>query len=89
MALQTDFTLDDGTFFEDAYLRIVRYSGDKGDGELNIHIWKSEEEKNAKLQPIQTRDYSFNYDLESVDNILVQGYEYLKTCPEFANSIDV
>ena len=30
----------------------------------------------------------FDYDLDSVKNVYQQGYEYLKTLPEFAEAID-
>lgn len=32
--------------------------------------------------------YQFTYDLESADNIYIQAYNYLKTLPEFAESVD-
>lgn len=32
--------------------------------------------------------YEFTYDLNSSNNIYVQGYDYLKTLPEFANAED-
>lgn len=32
--------------------------------------------------------YEFEYDLESADNIFVQGYKYLKTLPEFEGATD-
>jgi hypothetical protein len=33
-------------------------------------------------------DYQCDYDLNSVKNIYQQGYEYLKTLPEFAEATD-
>lgn len=33
-------------------------------------------------------NYQFDYDLNSVKNVFQQGYEYLKTLPEFAEAID-
>jgi hypothetical protein len=33
-------------------------------------------------------NYQFDYDLDSVKNVYQQGYEYLKTLPEFAEAID-
>lgn len=87
MALQTDFTSDDGTFYPNSYIEISRYGGSNNDAEIYIEIWKNQEEHNLKLPSIQTRWYSFEYDLESSDNILIQGYDYLQTCPEFTNSI--
>jgi FlaG/FlaF family flagellin (archaellin) len=33
-------------------------------------------------------NYSFEYDLNSVKNVYQQGYDYLKTLPEFAEAMD-
>lgn len=32
--------------------------------------------------------YQFTYDLNSQNNLYIQAYDYLKTLPEFAKSID-
>ncbi|WP_018664627.1 hypothetical protein [Heyndrickxia acidiproducens] len=71
--------------FENAYFQITYFSGLK-EVALQLTVYDS----SAKENVIDQLTFSFipGYS-NSAKNILIQGYEYLKTLNEFENSIDV
>ena len=70
----------------DSYVKILSVEGNKSTIILNVGFYKKED----KSQLIQTKQYEFSPDVSnSSDNFIKQGYEYLKTLPEFSGAIDV
>lgn len=88
MALSTKYTItisDKQLTFESAYYEIINVSGNKKDMHLTVVIFNSSE-KNDELG---TQQFIFHpSEAEGSSNIFKQGYEYLKTLPEFATAID-
>ena len=41
------------------------------------------------MSPIKEDVFTFNYDLESEDNLFTQAYTYLKTIDQFSEAVDV
>jgi len=69
---------------EQAYHKIDTLNGSKDNIEIRVGIYKNE----LKEMQIATRVYSFAPNLVDSANFIKQGYEYLKTLPEYANAID-
>jgi hypothetical protein len=89
MALKKDiqFTpngFDSAAFLKNAYIKIDTISGNKNTLEINVIIYS---EKNDEKLPVQATKYAFAPSLND-KNFIAQAYEYLKTLPEFANTVD-
>jgi hypothetical protein len=90
MALKKGIQLQNGLNIENAYLRIDRVSGNKQYLDIWVNAYISIEAYQQGKDTLQT----FPYKLESpqVDddspNFIKQGYEYIKTLPEYAEAED-
>jgi hypothetical protein len=86
MALQKPITLknnfgDDVTFSQ-AYIRVNQLTGDKHQIMIDVSIHKLRDQ-----QIVDSKNYLFTPDLEG-KNFIAQAYDFIKTLPEFAGSID-
>ncbi|WP_303984669.1 hypothetical protein [Niallia circulans] len=71
---------------KDAYFQIVKIEGNKEKMDIVLSVYKD----NTKKYVLETRVYSFNPSVSfDSPNNFKQGYEYLKTLPEFDGAIDV
>jgi hypothetical protein len=101
MAVKISFQTRYGVSGE--YVNFDPQLSDKTKCTLRMKYWKDVETRNTEgMLPFNDRmpggsneriagfncNYQFNYDLDSVKNIYQQGYEYLKTLPEFVEAID-
>lgn len=67
-----------------AYIKIKCLEGDKKEVKLTVCIYDAKD-----MHTIETKSYKFTPTLgEESKNFLNQGYEYLKTLPEFADAVD-
>lgn len=67
------------------YVMIKSVNGDKSKISLNVAFYAD----NSKEQTIEYMQYSFTPSVgDGSANFIQQGYEYLKTLPEFADAID-
>jgi hypothetical protein len=85
MALSTDLTLsafNQDVIIKNAYIKIDSIFGDKSTITLNVGIYQLPE----KIE-LTRKGFSFTQDLDG-KNVIAQGYEYLKTLPEFSDAID-
>ena len=86
MAIKKQITLKsnfgDNVVFNDAYMKINTLSGDKNKIEFQLYIFK---QIDGLL--IERKLFSFVPNLDGA-NFIKQGYEHLKTLPEFAGAID-
>ena len=83
MALSKDLTLsafNQDVIIENAYIKIDSIFGDKRIINLNVGIYQLPE-KNE----LTRKGFSFTQDLDG-KNVIAQGYEYLKTLPEFSDA---
>lgn len=70
---------------ENAYIKIDSIQGDKNNIEFRVQMFNK-----TKEYLIDERFYNFIPDvLENSPNFIKQGYEYLKTLPEFQDAVDV
>lgn len=72
----------DTVVFNNAYFKITLINGDKN----NIDIYVSCSKEKDGLH-IKMNSYSFTPNLGG-DNFIKQGYEYLKSLPEYADAVD-
>jgi len=84
MALSKTIKTESGITVENAYHR-VREVKIQGTNYLHFKV-KSFADK-SQGRPFSESEHGCDYDLEG-DNPLAQAYIYIKTLPEFANSID-
>lgn len=67
------------------YVMIKNVSGDKSKISLQVVFY----EDNSKEQAIEYKQYIFTPSVaDGSTNFIQQGYEYLKTLPEFADAVD-
>ena len=55
---------------------------------LTVRTYADDAARIAHAEPIASKVYSFTPDWESTDNVLAQGYAYLKTLTEFDGAVD-
>ena len=56
---------------------------------LTVRTYANDAARTAQAEPISSKVYSFTPDWESSDNVLAQGYAYLKTQEEFDGATDI
>jgi hypothetical protein len=86
MALKKQITLvtnfGDDVVFNDAYIKVENLMGNKSYIRMDVSIQKKVDE-----QIVDRKNFVFVPDL-SGKNFIAQGYDYLKTLPEFAGATD-
>jgi hypothetical protein len=87
MAIKKDFSKTDQNLIgslsaKDAYWKIVKFSGNKTRCDLTVDVYK---EQNNGF--IESQSFSFEPSMNG-GNFIKQGYEHLKTLPEFAGAVD-
>jgi hypothetical protein len=73
-----------------AYIRVEDYSGNKDHTTVYVNTYSSQESCEEGKAPVKpTVIYSFPHVTDDgAPNIVKQGYEYIKTLPEYAGAID-
>ena len=74
----------DGRVFPNTYIRVDKIYGSKE--LLVIHVGYYNEDRNP-MRYLMTEQFNFVPDLNEV-NFIAQAYNYLKTLPQFSNSVD-
>lgn len=86
MAIQKTVLTEYGFTQLDAYIKVSRYMGDKEEITLMVDIFVSQDTRNSRSQPLETKVYTMPY----VDGMSISSlYNHLKTLPEFAGAVDV
>lgn len=90
MALEKTVTVSNGLSVPNAYIRIDSIGGYKGRLDVSVNSYVSKEAFNSDQAYLEQQIHHF---VPSVDegspNFIKQAYEYLKTLPEFSESVDV
>lgn len=88
MAISKKINLTNGVILTQAYIKIISVSGNKHECRIDVGLFVSEEYTDNKY--VEIRGYSFTPNLDTAsDNFIKQGYDYLKTLPEYEGAIDV
>lgn len=78
-----------GIVLEQAYIKIGYTGGDSLEQCATVSIYVDAETRASGKEPVQLRNYNFPCSVtDDAPNFIKQGYEYLKTLPEFADAID-
>lgn len=90
MALIQTITLQNGLEVQDAYIRIDTVSGSKNRLDISVKSYVSRDSFNSGLGFLEQVTYNFVPSVaDGSHNFIKQGYEYLKTLPEYADAVDV
>ncbi|WP_410512049.1 hypothetical protein PaeBR_18695 [Paenibacillus sp. BR2-3] len=90
MALTKKVTLENGLEANSAYIRIDTVSGYKGGLDISVNSYVSQEAFESGKGYLQQQFYNFTPSVENDSpNFIKQGYEYLKTLPEYIDALDV
>jgi len=91
MAIQKTIKTEFDTDFENAYIKITEYHGDKNRIWFNVNALTT---KNGKLvrrlyNIIENSATEYTCEIDINENVLAQAYNYLKSLPEFSNALDI
>lgn len=90
MALSTVHETTQGVVLKNAYIRIDEIGGSKSRLSIRVRVYNSEGSFRDGKESFSEELYSF---LPSVDddapNFIKQGYEFLKSLPEFTGATDI
>ena len=85
MALQKTITLENGLTVPNAYIKIFNAGTDKKMTNILVRYYANAE----NTLHIYEHGYAFKPDMtDSGENLWKQGYEHLKSLPEFEGAID-
>ena len=89
MALLQKIDLPTGLSVANAYHRIDMIVGNKKLLSIQINSYVSQADYNNAKFALESKEYSFIPNIaDDAPNFIRQGYEYLKTLPEFTDAID-
>ena len=78
-------TIEVNKTFDEAYIKITNVEGNKNKIMLQVCIYKD----CNKEEIVSIKKYAFTPSVaEGSTNFIQQGYEYLKTLPEYAEAVD-
>jgi hypothetical protein len=90
MAFEMDVESDMGISFPSTYCYIHKIGGSKDLLYLQVNWYVDQAARFNNLKPIESRGYSFIPDVgEESLNFIKQGYIFLKTLEEFADTVNI
>ena len=89
MALTKQIIAPQGLTINNAYIRIDEQRGTKDICNIRVRNYVSKEAFDNRSEYVSEKVYSFTPSVtDNAPNFIKQGYEYLKTLPEFTDAID-
>ena len=89
MALSKTIILNNGLTINSAYIRVDTVNGYKGDLQISVNSYISQQDFNEGKVYLIQKFYNFVPSVEdNAYNFIKQGYEYLKTLPEYEDAVD-
>ena len=80
-----DDVIEKQLLYPNAYIKICNMRGDKEDINFRVCVY----ENNSKETIVENRYYKFKPSIaDGSTNFIQQGYEYLKTLPEYVSAVD-
>jgi hypothetical protein len=90
MALQKTITLTNGLTATNAYVRIDTISGYKGELNISVNSYASQDAFVGGKGYLEQKLYNFIPSVaDGSTNFIKQGYEYLKTLDEYKDATDI
>jgi hypothetical protein len=90
MAFKKSVETASGVLLPVSYIKIENTSGNAELQNITVCTYANEEAKSNRKEPVDQTYYTFQCSVEDgAPNFIKQGYEYLKTLPEFSAAIDV
>ena len=86
MALTKQVETPHGIILTEAYIKIIEQSGSKVNINIRVAAFKDRDASNSNKEFAFQSVYSFIPTLE--DNFIKQGYDFLKTLPEYSDAKD-
>lgn len=85
-----NYQLANGLISDEVYMKINNISGNTKNLTIDLKIYISKEASDNGLPFIDAKIFNFVPSLEDgSENFIKQGYNYLKTLPEFGEVVDV
>ena len=89
MALSKSLNLPTGIIVESAYMRIGMVQGNKNGLSITVDAYKDQQAYADGKAELHRMYYNFVPSVEEgASNFIQQGYEHLRTLPEFVDSVD-
>lgn len=90
MGLLKTIELESGLIVQNAYCKIIVISGNSEEMTLYLSTYVDRDASIEEKPYLRQTAFSFVPSLlDGADNFIKQGYEHLKTLPEFTNAVDV
>lgn len=90
MAIKIEKELDIGITLKDAYCRIDTVNGYKKNIQITVNTYVSREAFLNNASYVDQKIFSFEPSVAiGSENFIKQGYEYLKTLPQYENAVNV
>lgn len=88
MALKQNVNFENGISLNNAYIKILKLSGNKENIFLEVGVFKDFNYTDDKY--VKKSYYNFKPNVaDNSDNFIKQGYEFLKTLEEFKGAMDI
>ena len=88
MALQKPISLSSGLSAPEAYWRIERFSGSRNGISIHLTAYKSLADYQQGRAAISSAYFPMPFNAAATDNILRQGYVFIKTQPDWSSAVD-
>lgn len=90
MALQKRIETASGITLPVAYIKIENTTGNAETQSITVCVYADEAARTGGKEPVDQKYYSFECSVaDDAPNFIKQGYEYLKTLPEYEQATDV
>ncbi|OZQ74724.1 hypothetical protein [Paenibacillus sp. VTT E-133291] len=89
MALLKELETASGITLQDAYIKIENTSGNAETQSIIVCIYVNEDSRMSGKSAVDEKYYTFPCSVsDEAPNFIKQGYQYLKTLPEYSEAID-
>lgn len=86
MALKTDVERESGLVIDDAYLRVVKFSGTKSYLDFTLNIYVNRQAYDKGRYAVSSKFYNMSFDKDR--NLFRQMHEYLRALPEYEDAVE-
>lgn len=89
MAVTMTIETPHGLVVNNAYIRVQSVGGGKDSAIIELFYYVNQSASENGLEPLKRTYHDFVPSVDdSADNFIKQGYDHVKTLPEFSNAMD-